>query len=237
MKEKPTRAALWRQILDMRLRDVHTSLPGKVVAVDPTGHTVDVQPQIKHVVEGPDEEAVESYPTLLGVPVGFMRAGGFYCAIMPAIGDFVTLICHDTSLGNFLATGIESDPLDYRSHSLAGAVAYPMGPHPFAFPITETLNGLQIGHDGGMRLHIKADGTAELSSSTGSSDFVALETLAKAELQALVDSINDLKGVFNAWVPSFGDGGTALKTAITTYASTPQPAAGAVGSTKVKAEE
>lgn len=206
----PTGADLMRRVLDSRLLDVHVALPGQVLAWYPNG-TVDVQPMVKHVIEADDGDVsnAESYPALQGIPVSFQRFGGYVVAGPLLPGDYVQVLFNEWSIDRFLSQGLEAHPVDATRHGWAGAVAIPCGPFPQTQPITEILDGLVIGTDGGTVLKIGADGILKIGATADVAllDPVALATKVATELTALKTAINNA-----ACTPN--DGGLAFKTAI-----------------------
>lgn len=224
-------AELWRTILDHRLLDVHTAMPAEVKSFDPAAQTVDVQPLIKHVVQALDgTETVESYPELRAVPVQYPRAGGFVLCWPLIAGDPVTILFHEWSLDNYLEKGREDHPIDIGRHGAgarAGAVALPIGPYQASATISETIDALLIGEDGGAVIRVGDDGTVRIGATAAAVQAVALADNVEAQLQAIVDAITN-------GVPVAMDGGAALQASIVAgLAGVP----GSVGSTKVEAEE
>jgi len=207
----PTGADLLRRIMDSRLLDVHVALPGQVQSFDPVTQTAYVQPMVKHVIEADDgsSDNEESYPVLKGIPVAFQRFGGYVVAGPLVPGDYVTVLFNEWSIDRFLFQGLESHPVDTTRHGWAGAVALPCGPFPQTQPITEVLDGLVIGKDGGTVLKIGTDGIVKMGATADEAtlDFVALATKVATALTALKTAINNA-----ACTPN--DGGLAFKTAI-----------------------
>lgn len=194
----PTGAELMRRVLDSRLLDVHVALPGKVLAWYPTTQTVDVQPQIKNVVTDADGgELIESYPALQGIPVAFPRFGGYMVAGPLSVGDFVTVLFHEWSLDAFLGKGAEVHPVDMARHGWAGAVAVPCGPFPQSAPITETLDGLVVGKDGGTCLKVDAAGILHLGD-TLVTDAVVKGTTYRTAEDTLITALNTFVGSLGA---------------------------------------
>jgi len=237
----PTRdAELWRKVLDYRLLDVHTAMPGKVVSFDAVAQTVDVQPQIKHVIAGETSEAVDSYPVLRNVPVIYQRTAKVAMAFPLEAGDIVTLIFNEWAIDAFREKGEETHPVDLDRHDLASAVALPGGPYPAASPVAETIDALIVGYDGGALVKIKSDGSIEIGSSSGAKQYVALGTDTKAEISALRDAVDAIVTAYNAHIhitTATVSAGPPGVIAPTTSSATPPPVVGDVASTKVKAEE
>jgi hypothetical protein len=179
-------AQLWRKILDARLAEVHTAIPGKVTAFDSETQTVDVQPMIKHVVETRDGgEIEESYPELYNVPVMYPRGGTYFVAFPLVVGDFVTLLFNEWSIDRFRDAGTEQHPVDTQRHAFSGAVALPCGPFPTSAPIGETVEGLILGKDGGALVRIGSDGIVQFGASAATMAFLAMAQATESRLGAL----------------------------------------------------
>jgi hypothetical protein len=224
----PRDADLWRFVLDHRLLDVHTCMPAEVKSFDATAQTATLQPLIKHVVIGIDgTEIIESYPELRAVPVLYPRAGGYVIAWPLSVGDPVLVLFSEWAIGNYREKGREDHPILIDRHGLSGAVALPIGPYKASDTISETIDALMIGYDGGAVIRIADDGTIRIGATAGDVQPAALAENVTDALQAIVDAI---KG----GVPTPQDGGAGLQATI--VAALPDPVSG-LGSTKVEVEE
>lgn len=218
------------------LADVHTCMPGEVVAVRSSSRDgrqfVDVLPTLQRsVVDADGEPLDEALPVLQMVPVGFVQGGGFFLSLPLRIGDVVLLVFAERSLDTWIENAIPGArtpvvPGDLSTHSLQGAIALPLGPAPRA--------ALLAGVDGSDMVLGLADGTVlarfgrdgSVSFAEGDGGYIALS-----------NKVDDFISRFDAvmrtgWTPSAGDGGLALKTAYTGAFSAP-PAS--VAATKTKA--
>ena len=216
-------AQLWRKILDSRLAEVHTAIPGKVTKFDAATQTVDVQPMIKHVVETRDGgELEESYPEIYNVPVMYPRSGAYFVAFPLVVGDFVTILFNEWSIDRFRDAGTEVHPVDVQRHAFSGAVAFPCGPFPSADPIGETIDGLILGKDGGALVRIGSDGVVKLGASAATVAFLAMAQATESRLQALESAMN------SHMHPTAGTGPPSTVTPPIVFTAT------AVAATKVK---
>jgi hypothetical protein len=70
----------------------------------------------------------------------------------------------------------------------------------------------------------------------GQNGGIAISQKLIDEIKELKDDLNNLKTLFNSWVPGNGDGGAALKTVLTTWISSllPDPDPGVIINPKVK---
>lgn len=174
----------WTELLQLaveaRLFEVHTSLPGQVVAVHSDAKSkrqfVDVRPSLRRCLEAAPESAApfveEELPVLPRVPVGYPQGGGWFVAWPLKPGDFVTLVFAERSIDRWIATARKSRQAaistgDVGTHSLDGAIALPVGPAPAA----ELLQGVEpdklvLGHvSGSPLLSFAEDGTVTLTGS------------------------------------------------------------------------
>jgi hypothetical protein len=236
----PNLAELISEALEIRLGDLHTCLPGRIESYDASKQEADVKPLIKRLLATAEgEELLEELPIIPDVPVQMPRGGGFFASFPLQQGDHVLLIFSERSIDNFQAgDGIDSDPDDFRMHSLADAVAIPgWYPERKALPETHAEN-LVLGKEGGAVIHIKPD-EIDLYEENAA-DFVALAAAVKAEIKAVRDTLNSHITNYNthihpiAVVAASGTGGTGSSTA-TVSQSSPPAAVGDVKADKTKA--
>lgn len=216
----PEWAELLQEAVAAGLLEVHTSMPGQVVAVhDGAGKRqfVDVRLSLRRALEA-DEESAEPFveeelPILPRVPVGFPQGGGWFVSFPLKPGDFVYVVFAERSLDRFIATARKAQQKaistgDIGTHSLDGAFALPNGPAPKA-ELLEGVSGtdLVIGHVSGTPLMKMAEsGTVTLTGDltvTGSvtaAEVTATEVTAGG--QALSTHVHS--------VPSFGSSGPPI---------------------------
>lgn len=239
----PEWAELLQDAVAAGLFELHTGMPGQVVAVHSDAKSkrqfVDVRPCLRRALEG-DEDSVEPFveenlPVLPRVPVGYPQGGGFFVSFPLEPGDFVYVVFAERSIDRFIATATKARQAavstgDVGTHSLDGAIALPMGPAPLA----ELLEGvsatdLVIGLSGGTTIHVKPNGEIHLGSNAAA-DYVALAALVKSELQALWDALDTHTHVVATTGSSSAQSGTAAAQ------TGPLGLAGDVKATKVKAD-
>jgi hypothetical protein len=117
---------LLRRVIEDRLLDLHTSLPGEVVSYDSDNQTADVRPMVKRPVPTADGGfAYEQIPTISGVLVlsyGTARS----CLQVPLEpGDFVWLLFPESSAAEFFGSGRVSQPGLVERHGLSTPLAIP----------------------------------------------------------------------------------------------------------------
>lgn len=219
MSDTPSLAELLRRVIDSRLVDVHTSIPGKILAYDADTQEATVAPQVKRAYT--DEEGareVEDLPAIPGVPVVFPRAGGYRVTFPVAVGDTVLLVFSEASIDRWKSRGGCLDPGEDARHELSGAVAI-IGLYDFAHALSDApTDRMSVGKDGGPTIEID-DSEIRLGSNSASS-LLAL----KSDVTAIINAISGA-------AVSGGDGGATFKTNIlAALGGIP------VGTTKVKGE-
>jgi hypothetical protein len=208
----------WRAAL---LRDLHVAFPAQVTAYDAAAQTVDVQPLVADYFEEEDDSVSQVYlPVIPAVRLLFPGAGGYRITFPLQVGDVVQILVNDRSLDAWADQGGKQAPEDLRRHALQDAVALP-GLHDTKHPWTGARSdGLTLGQDGGPQI-----------STTATAIELGGNAYAVALAEQVVSQLNALKTAIQGWTPISGDGGAALKTALTAlFASWP----GTVGSGTVK---
>jgi len=208
-----------QQVLDSRLADLHTSMPGLVVAFhgDTTPPTADVRPVLRRAI--PDLDGATQYeelPVIPSVPVDYpCGLGGTVAIVWPlSPGDTVQLHFPERDTAEWMASGVVESPREERMHTLSAARCYPAGGH-HGQPLP---GGVPAG-----QLTITAPLLA--LGGSGASDFVALAGLVTAAL-------NTLKTAIGAAPTTPGDGGATFKAALVSALASWPPT---LAATKVKA--
>jgi Phage protein Gp138 N-terminal domain len=159
--------------------------PARVVSYDAAKQTATIEPMVKRVSHGPDDERiVDTLPVLPDVPVEWPRGGGYFLSMPLEAGDGGALWFPDTDIGAWRETGQVVDPGDERLHALGGAVFRP-GLETVARALMDASAGhLVIGKDGGPAIHVDAS-TVQLGAAGGSP-----LALANASFQAWVTAVS-----------------------------------------------
>lgn len=123
---EPTAAELIRRAIAAQLVDVHTSVPGVVVAYHADDHTADVQVGPARAVPTVDNEVrYEKLPALPRVPVlAFGTARSFVQTPLQP-GDSVWLLFSEASAAEFLDGSDATEPGDLARFSLSSCLALP----------------------------------------------------------------------------------------------------------------
>lgn len=239
----PTLAEVLDLAVQEGLRGVHTSMPGRVAAVDHAKQTVDVDLMIK----GQRPDGTEyNFPQLSNVPLAHPRGGG-YTVYLPVLkGDAVQVVFNEASTGKWRETGSKAASAQgLPRHSLQSAVAIPVNVEAAkpTGPVTDSsVTGgehLVIGKDGGMQCRIKDD-KMELASTGGTLKEVAMAEDVKAEIKSVRDALDAFITAHklpSAHTTTATVGASATIGVITSSLGGNPPAVGDVGSSKVKVEE
>lgn len=227
--ETPTLAGVLQEAIEGLRGQIHTALPGEIVAYSAATQKADVQPLI--MKKGMDGVALP-LPVIPGVPVQFPRGGGAFISFPLKPKDHCSIFFSERALDRWKTTGAITDPMDARKHDLSDAFVMP-GLYPFGKSLTNAhaLN-LVIGLESGVaEIHVTPVGVVNVkapSIALGSEtavDFVAMNALVIAELNAL-------KALYNAH--------THIETAVpgspTAPPLPPMLPSVTVASTKVRAE-
>lgn len=114
-----------RELVESRLAEVHTAMPGRVVSFDAAALTVDVQPLAKQAYTDEEGNRVPAaLPIIPGVPVWFPGGAATQITWTITAGDRCWLIFAESSLDASKARPDVADPGDDRRHHLADAWAF-----------------------------------------------------------------------------------------------------------------
>lgn len=215
MTERETEASLadlLSEVLQTFREEIHVALPGVVKSYNAATQTADIQPQIKRALRKRDGSIVtEDLPILPSVPVGALRAGGFFFHMPVTTGDHVLVIFCERDINEWRRLGSNVDPADLRTHSLSGAVAIPMLEDARA-PISGLGGtGIEFGH---------ASNVITVTSAQ-------MQVGGNTDAAALASKVDALAAAFNAHTHATAPTGP-ISTPTGTYVG------GASGSTKLK---
>jgi len=145
----PNLAQALRRVLELRLAELHTAMPGEVVTYDAATQTADVRPLLRQ--RGIDELGAvvqRELPIFVAVPVVFPGGGGFRMTLPLKAGDGVLVVFAESSLERWQTSGRASD-VELRRHHFADAVAIP-GLHANTAPwLGASTDALTIGANAG----------------------------------------------------------------------------------------
>jgi hypothetical protein len=175
-----------KAVVDYRLNNVHTALPGSIVSYDYTVQKASVQPLLNKVwADGTNTP----YPVLENVPVLFPRAGGGGFTFPVVEGDTCLLLFIERSTDLWLTVGGQVNPDDPRKFDLSDGVAL-MGLFPFTENSTADNNTDMILTYAGSVIRIKQNGGIVIESEST----VAIGTTATEVLNVLSTLMGYLTG-------------------------------------------
>ncbi len=161
MSGEPTLNKAIHSVVEYRLSNLHTCLPGRVEKYDPETQKADVKPLLKRKFK--DNTEIE-LPVIVNVPVVFPRSGGGSLTFPVVKGDGVLLLFSERSLDRWLSAGGDVAPDDRRKFDLSDAIAIP-GLNPFTMNNLDPdgVNATLIFGDG--KFVINPDGKIALGNS------------------------------------------------------------------------
>jgi len=125
--QKPNLSLVIRQAFYNLLKEVHTTIPGKIVSFDPETQSAQVQASIRRIYVTKDSVAGETQtpvdiPTFINVPVIFLRGGG-WCITFPVKTDDECIIhFSERAIDTWRKNGDIQDPKDWRMHNYSDAI-------------------------------------------------------------------------------------------------------------------
>jgi hypothetical protein len=217
LSETPTLQDIAALAAAQRVAAMHTCIPATVLSYDGDTQTITAKPAVQ--VAFRDEAGAitqEDLPNIPSVPVAFPSAAGYSLVWPLSPGDPVTLIFAERSTDEWRSTGEDSNtPQSLRRFNLSDAIAIPGGVSPAA-PVPGA------GVDGNAMV---IRGTLIKLGSASASDFIALSTLVKNELDKIWTK-------FNTHV----HGGVTSGPSVTAVPGDVTGSASSVAATKVQAE-
>jgi hypothetical protein len=138
-EETPTLTEIMEELIEDRLYDVNTMMPGTIKSVDKARGLVSVQPDFMRVYQGSDEPV--PYPTIEGVPLWELRAGEAVIRLPVKVGGKCMIIFSQRALEKWKAQGGTTRPGATRLHHLSDAVCIPgLYPVKDAKPLPDDLS-------------------------------------------------------------------------------------------------
>lgn len=193
-----TLAEALREVVDFRLTNVHTVLPGRIQSYDSAKQTAEVVLCLKrrvHTESGDD--ILEDFPPLPNVRIEFPQTASFFMSFPLAANDFVWVHFGEQSLDAWYdrgGTNIE-DPVD-RRFDLSDAFAVPARDP--SNPIGDTnSSAIVIGAKGGTNARAYFKQSIIALGEENPSEFVALATKVFNEINALRSTVNAHATAFN----------------------------------------
>lgn len=219
MSLQPTEAELLREVIESRLADVHTSIPGRIVSYDASTQTADVEIVVRRAERAESGAVVhEDYPVIQSVPVGWPHGGGYSLQFPLEAGDGVWLVFSEAATAQWRATGERSNPGDLDRHDISYPIALPCARH----------DGQPLPPGADALLTVPSGGSLSISTDGGAPEAIPRDDHLQAELQRIQSDLSTLKSAISAGFTAVGEGGAASGNAANTAF---QGASGAVPST------
>ena len=169
--ETPTLAEVINDMIEAKILDIHTSMPGKVETYDHTQQKADIKPLLrkKYTVNG---GTIVEIPVIPGVPVQWPAAnnGAAYIHMPLKSGDLGLIIFTDRSIDAWLSreqhpqedAGKIMSPNDPRHHDLSDAIFIP-GIRPFNWALENTNADNFILQNGSIRIELDPSGKISIT--------------------------------------------------------------------------
>lgn len=159
--------------LQDQLTEVHTCLPGRVVAFDSSTQTCSVKPALKRLFYG-DDEATE-IPVIEDVPVVFPGSGNFWVTFDVKVDSYVLLVFAERSIAKWMDLGGIVDPEARHKFDYSDAVAIPgLLPDPVKLSGGVETDAIEVrSADGNTYIQVKDDEVHIATDSGGSFDMAA----------------------------------------------------------------
>lgn len=162
-QETPSWAQAIKQLIENRVCEIHTGMPGRIVSYDAAKQKASVQPELKRKFR---DGSVLNVPVIPDVTVCMPRAGKAFLSLPLKPGDKVWIQFAERNTDEWKQTGSESDPSNIpRKHDFSDAFCYPGG-YPFNNPAEMDANDVLLVNDKAI-LRLKSGGKFEMEKKGG----------------------------------------------------------------------
>jgi phage baseplate assembly protein gpV len=145
-------------MMEGKLVNLHTAMPGIVTAYDAASQTVTVQPVCERLFIAPNLSGWQKLPLCPDVPVHFPAGGGVVFTFPIAVGDEGLLVFCERSIDEWFQNGGTNAP-QRRLHNLSDAVFVPgISSTPRAITEVSTTAAELRTRDGAVKLSLSAEG-------------------------------------------------------------------------------
>jgi hypothetical protein len=210
----PTFSEAVYMLIDARLLDTHTCMPGEVQSYDATKQTADIKPLLMARVLNREGDFVNSQlPVFSNVPVIFSSGGGFRSTYPLAAGDVVEVRFTESSIERWQTLG-GVQTTDGRRFHIADAICTP-GLHDDTKPWTgASTSKATWGKDGAPQLIATSSGLELGATDTDvATEAVILGTTYRAHedtfFSALVNALTGAANGLTAAIPGLTAAGAA----------------------------
>lgn len=171
----PTLESAIEASIDGRMKEVHTSMPGKINSFDPATQLCEVELGIQRVFSN---DRIVNFPPLINVPVCIMRGGGFSNTFPIKAGNECLVLFSERSIDRWVASGQNNPPIDKRNHDLSDAVAIVgLSSQPNKVPSYDNNNYQLKSDDGKVSVTMRPDGTFTIISNDAKIDINAAKDI------------------------------------------------------------
>lgn len=205
-EQNPTNTEVLNAAIAKRLLELHTIMPGQILAYNPDERTAKVQPCPRRKFRGSADSV--PLPVLPRVPVAFPGGGGM-CITWPLLpGDSCLIGFAERDLEKWADDGGVYDPLTNRRHNLSDGIVLPLVA---TRSVNQEANATEL-------LIGKADGTAMIKINIATGEISLASASVKLQAgEALGNFLTTLHSAIAGWTPVPNDGGAALKTALAAW--------------------
>jgi hypothetical protein len=206
---------------DVLLDNVHTMLPGRVVAYDADKQLADVQPLVKHRRLDEDGQTMiaEALPVVNSCPVVFCGTARGRITWPVFVGDTCEIRFASASIARWIRQGGLVDPGEDRRHDLTDGVCF-VGLHDAAHVPTTAPTDAIVTHVGPGVL-IKHGGPDATESNLLGDTYRAAEDALNSAAAALMNAVVGIFGLLQAATPTL----TGAPAAIAAFNAAITPAA------------
>lgn len=185
-----------RSVLESRLCELHTSMPGRVVSFDANNQTCSVVPCLKRKFVDSDDTV--ELPIIEDVPVVYPGSDDLWLVFDLKMDSYVLIVFSERSIASWLDSGGVIDPALARKHALSDAIAVPgLLPNPDKLSASvETATIAMRNHDNTVVVKIEEDGTVTLDNGSASA---VLEPGGNIVINGGSNSAVQYNGLSNAW--------------------------------------
>ncbi len=185
MSTEPTLADVIASAIESKLLDVHTALPGRVVSYDAAKQTADIEIVTRRAqFDSRDRIALEDFPVIPNVPVGWLSGGGYGLQFPMAKGDGVWLVFSESAWDQWRLQEQIGAPGDMARHDLSYPIAMPVLRSDKA-PLPNPSGGALVTVPGGGKLSVSTDG--------GTAQAIPRDDKLQAELTRIKSDLTTIK--------------------------------------------
>lgn len=172
-------------VVESKLREVWTALPGFIDAYDPSTQTATVRTTVKAEVVGEDGASTwVDLPQLIHCPVLFSSGGGFTLTFPLVAGDECLVVFSSRCIDGWWQSSGSQQPPDGRTHDLSDGFVLPgVRSQPKRLPVAPVTDGVELRNDARTAV-VKINSSGVVSVNTNNN-----VTVAAAQVQVTAGTI------------------------------------------------